>query len=145
MSNQPLYIDNLQYANWSPALFKEMKAANLAAVGSATGIFSDFWATKYCTMQRNGRIDFFYRLPAPPTRLDLSQDVLRTTECASDRSGDARFILGRVVKSPAARARRTLFSTKIVRACTILVGACTSLLIACTSFSTCTSLVGAKY
>ena len=113
----------------------------------------------YCTTRRNGKIDFFYRLPAPPTRLDLSQDVLRTTECASDRSGDARFILGRVVKSPAARARRTLFSTKIVRACnslvgaspilvwasTILVWACISLLRACTSFVTCTSLDGAKY
>jgi len=32
MPDQPLYIDNLQYANWSPALFNEMKAANLAAV-----------------------------------------------------------------------------------------------------------------
>ena len=32
MPDQPLYIDNLQYANWSPALFEEMKAANLAAV-----------------------------------------------------------------------------------------------------------------
>ena len=32
MQNQPLYIDNLQYANWSPALFEEMKAAHLAAV-----------------------------------------------------------------------------------------------------------------
>ena len=113
----------------------------------------------YCTTRRNGKIDFFYRLPAPPRRLDLSQDVLRTTEWRSDRSGGARCILGRVVKSPAARARRTLFSTKIVRACTILVlactilvgactsllGACTSLVGTCTSFSTCTSLVGAKY
>ena len=110
-------------------------------------------------MQRNGRIDFFYRLPAPPTRLDLSQDVLRTTECESDRSGGARCILGRVVKSPAARARRTLFRTKLVEASTmlvgtssilvlastILVGACYSLVGTCTSFSTCTSLVGAKY
>ena len=86
----------------------------------------------YCTMQRNGKIDFFYRLPAPPRRLDVSQDVLRTTECASDRSGDARFILGRVVKSPAARARRTLFRIKIVRACTILVLSFNILVLACT-------------
>ena len=113
----------------------------------------------YCTGQRNLTSIFFNRLRAPPRRLDLSQDVLRTTECASDRSGDAWCILRRVVKSAAARARRTLFSTKIVRACTslvrastilvrastILVWACTSLLRACTSFITCTSLDGAKY
>ena len=78
----------------------------------------------YCTGQRSPHNNFFNRLPATPRRLDLSQDVLRTTECPSDRSGNARCILGRVVKSPAARARRTLFSTKIVRACTILVLAC---------------------
>ena len=84
-------------------------------------------------MQRNGRIDFFYRLPAPPTRLDLSQDVLRTIEWASDRSGAARCILRRVVKLPAARARRTLFSTKILRASNILVLACTILVLSCTS------------
>ena len=113
----------------------------------------------YCTMQRTPEIDYFFCLRAPPRRLDLSQDVLRTTECASDRSGDARFILGRVVKLGAPRARRTLFSTKIVRACTslvqastmllrastILIWACTSLLRTCTSFITCTSLDGAKY
>ena len=72
-------------------------------------------------MQRTPEIDYFFCLPAPPRRLDLSQDVLRTTECAPDRSGNARFIHGRVVKSPAARARRTLFSIKIVLASTILV------------------------
>ena len=83
-------------------------------------------------MQRNGKIDFFYRLPAPPRRLDLSQDVLRTTECAPDRSGDARFIHGRVVKSPAARARRTLFRTKLVEASIILVRTSTILVIAST-------------
>ena len=32
MSKKPLYIDNLQYANWSPALFDEMAQAHLAAV-----------------------------------------------------------------------------------------------------------------
>ena len=32
MSKTPLYIDNLQYANWSPALFEEMAQAHLAAV-----------------------------------------------------------------------------------------------------------------
>ena len=92
----------------------------------------------YCTRQRRSSLDsphcnVFNRLRARPRRLDLSQDVLRTTECASDRSGDARFILGRVVKSPAARARRTLFRIKIVRACTILVRAFTILVRACTS------------
>ena len=108
---------------------------------------------------RTPEIDYFFCLPAPPRRLDLSQDVLRTTECAPDRSGDARIIHGRVVKSPAARARRTLFRNKLLEASTILVlastilviastillGACTSLVGTCTSFSTCTSLVGAKY
>ena len=59
----------------------------------------------YCTTRRNGKIDFFYRLPAAPRRLDVSQDVLGTTECASDRSGDAGCIPGRVVKSPAESAR----------------------------------------
>ena len=114
---------------------------------------------EYCTGQRSPHNNFFNRLRAPPRRLDLSQDVLRTTECASDRSGDARCIHGGVVKSPAARARRTLFRNKLLEASTILVrastilvqasiillGASTSLVGTCTSFSTCTSLLGAKY
>ena len=82
--------------------------------------------------QRSPHNNFFNRLPATPRRLDLSQDVLRTTECAPDRSGDARFIHGRVVKSPAARARRTLFRTKLVEASTSLVRASTILLLVCT-------------
>ncbi len=32
MSDRPIFIDNLQYANWSPALFDEMAEAGLAAV-----------------------------------------------------------------------------------------------------------------
>ena len=82
--------------------------------------------------QRTLKFIFLNRLRARPRRLDLSQDVLRTTECDSDRSGGERFILGRVVKSPAARARRTLFRTKLVEASNILVLAYTILLLAST-------------
>ena len=32
MAKTPIFIDNLQYANYSPALFDEMAAAGLSAV-----------------------------------------------------------------------------------------------------------------
>ena len=32
MEENPIYIDNLQYANWSPELFKQMKTGKLSAV-----------------------------------------------------------------------------------------------------------------
>ncbi len=32
MTEKPIYIDNLQYANWSPELFKEMEKGELSAI-----------------------------------------------------------------------------------------------------------------
>ena len=32
MEENPIYIDNLQYANWSPELFEQMKTGKLSAV-----------------------------------------------------------------------------------------------------------------
>ena len=49
-------------------------------------------------MQRGPEIEIFYRLPAPPTRLDLTQEVLRTTGRAPDPSGDAGDGQDRVLK-----------------------------------------------
>ena len=42
---KPIYIDNLQYCNWSPALFDEMREAGLSAIHATICYHENFRAT----------------------------------------------------------------------------------------------------
>ena len=67
MSNPPLYIDNLQYCNWSPALFDEMQTASLSAVHVTICYHENFRATVENMISWNRYIE------AHPDRLMLGR------------------------------------------------------------------------
>ena len=57
MTDNPLYIDNLQYSNWSPSLFEEMKFANLSAVHVTICYHENFRQTVENIIQWNRYIE----------------------------------------------------------------------------------------
>ena len=63
--DRPIYIDNLQYCNWSPALFGEMREAGLAAVHATICYHENFRATVENMVAWNRHIE------AHPDRLML--------------------------------------------------------------------------
>ena len=73
MKKRPLYIDNLQYCNWSPALFAEMADAGLAAVHATICYHEGFRETVENMVAWNRHIE------AHPERLmrGLSGDDVR--------------------------------------------------------------------
>ena len=72
-----------------------------AAPGHCLYICAACHLRAYCTTQRTGKNQKFYRLPGPPRRLDLTQKVLMTTESASSESGGRQAGAGGSAKTRA--------------------------------------------
>ena len=86
MSNRPLYIDNLQYANWSAKLFEEMKMANLAAVHVTICYHENFRQTVENIITWNRHIE------SHPNRLQIGKTGNHVRE--AHQSGKTAIIYG---------------------------------------------------
>ena len=69
MSAKPLFIDNLQYSNWSPKVFKEMKEGNLSAVHVTISYHENFRQTIENIIKWNKYIELY------PNRLTLAKSA----------------------------------------------------------------------
>ena len=58
MTKKHLFIDNLQYSNWSPEIFDEMKEGNLTAVHVTISYHENFRQTIENIIAWNKFIDF---------------------------------------------------------------------------------------
>ena len=69
MSKKPLFIDNLQYSNWSPKIFEEMKEGNLSAVHATICYHENFRQTIENIIRWNKNIELY------PNRLMIAKNA----------------------------------------------------------------------